>query len=379
MHTADGAKVTPAGSRQGRGALPSEARRSPSLAGYFPGRAEGALTELRARFSTISACLIPLLLAAGCGGESATGNPTPADTGAPDTTLPDVADEGVDTAFADTTPADTGVEVAADTSAGDTYDAANDWPTCDTKPAATTATTIAALWATPPAAPTYSWISGAYVTAISGAGCTTSTTASCQIFLADATSYADLAAAGKHAIRLLVFPPGSPHFVAPQVGDKVDVAAWGYRNTSGGQNELMLDVSDARRGCIFKTGTGTVAPVTATLGQLGTLAAYQDTYGPVLVQLAGVSANTDTTSVSKTTGGLFYPTMFDAGGPTPISVSPFFLSGGTFTGYTVSTRYDWATLTGVFGIFRPAPAADAGTPPTYLELYPRTMDDLVKR
>lgn len=334
------------------------------------------MTELRARFSTISAVLVPLLLAAGCGGGTATGDPTPADTGAPDTTVPD---EGVDTALPDTTPADTGVEVAADADAGDTRDASNDWPTCDTQPAASTTTTIAALWASSPTAPAYSWLQGLYVTGISGAGCTSSTSAACQIFLADATSYADLAAAGKHAIRLLVFPPGSPHFVAPQVGDKVDVAAWGYRNTSAGQNELMLDVSDARRGCIFKTGTGTVAPVAATLGQVGTLAAYQDTYGPVLVQLTGVSANTDATSVSKTTGGLFYPTMFDAGGPTPISVSPFFLSGNTFTGYTPATRYDWQTVTGVFGIFRPALTSDAGTPPTYLEIYPRTMDDLVKR
>ncbi len=334
------------------------------------------MTELRARFWVISAWVAGAALATGCSGSDATGATTPEDTGAPDTTLPD---EGIDTALPDTFDAADTLDTADTFDATDTRDAANDWPTCDARPASTTATTVSALWATPPTTPTYSWLEGLYVTAISGAGCTTSTTASCQIFLADATSYADLAGAAKHAIRLLVYPPASPHFVGPQVGDQVNVAAWGYRVTSGGQNELLLDVSETRRGCIFKVGTGTVAPLAATLGQLGTVAAYQDTYGPVLVQLAGVTASTDATSISKTTGGLYYPAMFDAGGPTPISVSPFFLSGDTFTGYGVATRYDWQTLTGVFGVFRPASGSDAGTPPTYLEIYPRTMADLVPR
>ncbi len=313
---------------------------------------------------------LPFALAAslllGCGGSSATGVATPDDTGV-DATAPDQG--------AEAPRDDTGAEV---NDASDAPDAAPDWPTCDSKPLGAAPTTIADLWANPPSTPSSSWIPGAYVTAISGAGCSSSATAACQIFLADATSYADLNDAARRAIRLMLWPPASPHFAGVQVGDQVDVAAFAYRDTAKGANELLLDVSDTRRGCARKVGSGAVSPVAATLSDLGSATAYEVTYGPVLVQLSAVSATTDSKSVSKTTGGLFYPASFDAGSSEPVSVSPYCLSGGTFTAYQPNTRYDFVTLTGVFGVFRPQAPADGGVPPTYLEIYPRTMADLVR-
>jgi hypothetical protein len=320
-------------------------------------------------------------LAAACGGDSGTTEPTPQPDAKVETAPEAEPDTTADTAVPDTAVEDT-VDAAEVSDAPDTadtadgFDGAIPWPTCDAQPSGTTPATINGLWTTTPATPTYSWIQGAYVTGISLGGCTNSATATCQITLSDATSYADLTAAGKHAIRMVVWPPASSHFVGLAVGDKVDVAAWGYRLTTSGQNELVIDVSDTRRGCAKKVGTGAVTPVAATLAQLGTVAAYEDTYGPVLVKLTGVSATTDQTS--GLTGGLFYPGAFDAGGPSPVEVSSYYLPGNVYTGYTAATRYDWQSVTGVFGLYRPTATSDAGTPTKYLVVYPRTMGDLVK-
>lgn len=319
--------------------------------------------------------------AAACGGDGGTVEPTPQPDAKIEASPDVVTEEPADTAIVETTP-----EATPDTALDDVIDAAEvdadasdgavPWPTCDAAPTGTTPATINGLWTSTPASASFSWIQGAYVTGISLNGCTTSATATCQITLADATSYADLAAAAKRSIRMIVWAPASSRFAGLQVGDKVDVAAWGYRLTTGGQNELVLDVSETRRGCAKKVGTGAVTPVPATLAQLGTVAAYEDTYGPVLVRLDGVSANTDQTS--GLTGGMFYPAMFDAGGPSPVEVSSYFLAGNVFAGYTPTTRYDWQSVTGVFGIYRPTASGDAGTPTKFLVIYPRTMGDLVK-
>src|SRR5205807_3549888 len=108
----------------------------------------------------------------------------------------------------------------------------------------------------------------------------------CNVFLQDPGTYASLAEAAHHAIKIFVSPAAASHFVGIAVGDQVDVAGWAWRYTVGGENEILLQVADAPlRGCFKKTGTGTIASVDATLVDLGSISAYEDTYGPVLVKL----------------------------------------------------------------------------------------------
>ena len=59
-----------------------------------------------------------------------------------------------------------------------------------------------------------------------------------------------------------------------------------------------------------------------------------------------------------------------------MSASPYFLSGGSFSGLpSGGATVDFASITGVFGLF--VPASDAGSGPKYLMLYPRTMTEMV--
>ena len=46
------------------------------------------------------------------------------------------------------------------------------------------------------------------------------------------------------------------------------------------------------------------------------------------------------------------------------------------TGITTNTRYDYSSITGVYGLFVPD-AGDAGAPTKYLHIYPRTMSEMV--
>ncbi len=53
-------------------------------------------------------------------------------------------------------------------------------------------------------------------------------------------------------------------------------------------------------------------------------------------------------------------------------LSPFFLLGAAFTGLQQGQTTDFATVTGVFGLFVPSPNG-----PKYKMIYPRTMADVV--
>ncbi len=323
---------------------------------------------------------------AGCGG--ADGEVTQADTGVDatsdvgtDTSKPDTATDVKDDTNVDDTLV--GTDTAADTSTTDggsgDSDAPAPWPTCDAQPAGTLTTTIDAIWTASATKPAFDWVSGAYVTAVSQGGC--SAGKACQIFLADATSYTSLGTAAHHAIKIFVSAAGGTHFTGIAVGDKVDTAGYGWRYNVGGQNEILLEVNDLLRGCIKKTGTGTVVPVDATLSDLNSVAAYETTYGPVLVKLTGISGTP--TSVSTETFGIYTTGGFDAGTDagtsSVVSLSPFFLPGGTFAGlgFTGGTKINFTSIVGVFGVFIPS-AADAGVPTKYLELYPRTGADITK-
>ena len=308
-----------------------------------------------------AAILLSVLVGCGGGGASSDG-PTDTgvrDTGAPDTTLSDTAtDIGTDTGVAD--------------SVGD-GDAAVPWPTCDAKPDGATATTLPEVWKADPKKPVFEWVSGAMVTGVSYGGCTAGK--SCQMFLQDG-SYGTLAASSGHAIKFFASIATGGRFAGIAVGDKVDIAAYGLRYTLDGQNELILEVNDLLRGCMKKTGTGTIDAVPATLAELGTTDAYENKYGPVLVKVLDLRGKADV-SLGMTFG--LFTIGVDAGAPV-VSLSPYYLPGGSFGApVVVSTTLDMASVTAVFGMFVPPPATDGGTATKYLQLYPRTMADVVKK
>jgi hypothetical protein len=70
------------------------------------------------------------------------------------------------------------------------------------------------------------------------------------------------------------------------------------------------------------------------------------------------------------TFGIYGTGMFSDGGPSSItSLSPYFMSGGVFTGFLAANQgktHDFASVTGVFGIFIPT-----GSMTKYEEIYPR--------
>ncbi len=311
------------------------------------------------------------LLVAACGGSDAETTPGPIDSGTPDTYVaPDAAPETT----AEDASADTSVPAsdAADAAAADA-DAPADWPSCDGKPAGATAATVPELWTANPTTPRSSWVSGVVVTAVSTGGCATHK--ACQIFVQEESTETTLAGVARKAIKVFVSAKAAARFTGIVPGDKVDLAGHAFRYTLAGQNELLLQVNDLTRGCIKKTGTGTITPVPATLPELGSVAAYETTFGPVLVQLKDVSGNTD--SALTNTFGMFPTTGgFEAGAYEVVSLSPYCLPASTFTGITTKTRYNFATVTGVFGMFAPPPAADGGVASKYLQVYPRSMADL---
>jgi hypothetical protein len=300
------------------------------------------------------------------------------DARAPDVSAPDVGESDVaqpdvtapGDAPGDATPADA---APADAGCGST------WPTCDARPTTAMATTISSLWMADPMRPTFSWVSGVVVTAISRGGCAAGS--ACQIYVQEPTGATTLTDAARHAIKVFISAASSSRFTSIRVGDRVDVAAWAWRYTISGQNELLLQVADScsLRGCMTRTGDGVIDPVPATLSALGSVAAYESTVGPVLVRFSDVAATTDpATPLESTTGGLFVPGVpLDGGRAEAISVSPFFMPGSRFVGYTASQRLRFTTLTGVFGMFIPSGASSDGGVAKYLQVYPRSTMDLV--
>jgi hypothetical protein len=267
---------------------------------------------------------------------------------------------------------------APDTSTTVEPDAAADadaaaWPTCDAKPSTASTKTIPQIWQADPPAPVETWVTGAYVTAISGSACTANK--ACQLFIQTDVSYASLAAAAKHSIKVFVSAAVASHFTSVAVGDRVDVLGWAWRYNVNAQHELLLQVNAQLRGCARSTSSGSaLVPLSGlTLPDL-TIDKYENTHGPLFVKVASVLGKPDPSPTS--TFGLFHaneggvPEAGADAGASIVSLSPFFLPGSTFTGLTpVLTAF--SSLTGVFGTFVSA----AGT--KYLEIYPRTMTDVV--
>ena len=318
-----------------------------------------------------------VLLLTACGGGADDTSVSVTDSSPLDSTSPDTAsDTSVDTS-PDEGTLDSSSPETPETSTDTAADAPKDWPSCDSKPTGAATSTIQQIWTADPVTPVFDWISGSVVTAVSFAGCATSR--ACQIFLQEELAPADLTAAARHAIKLFISAKAAERFTGIAPGDRVDVAGYAVRYKLDGQNELLVQVNDLLRGCIKKTGTATVTPVAATLADLSTVAAYESTLGPVLVKLANLSGKPDT---AGSIFGLYPTTGFDAGSDAGssgiVSLSPYSLPSGMFTGLTAGTKTDFASITGVFGLFYPG-AGDAGPATKYLVVYPRQMSEVVKK
>jgi hypothetical protein len=259
--------------------------------------------------------------------------------------------------------------------AGTDADAGPTWPTCDSAPSNATAQTIPQIWTADPATPSLTWVSGAYITAISGGGCTANS--ACQIFLQQDETYASLAAGAQHAIRMWISATTATHFVGLAVGDQVNALGDAFRYTSDGQNELLIRVTANMPGCAKKVGTGNPTPITGVALTDLTVSAYENTTGPLLVQVSGVTGKPGP-------GGQIFGIWVtgvgigDAGPNGLVSVSPYFLSGNAFAGLPTDgqTAVNFQTVTGVFGLF--TPATEAGNAPQYVVLYPRAMSELTQ-
>ena len=240
------------------------------------------------------------------------------------------------------------------------------WPTCDTKPLAAMEQTIAQIWADNPAVERRTWISSVYVTAISGGAC--SAGKACQIFVQEKPSYASITEAAQNAIKLFVSGAVATHFTTVAVGDRVDVLGGAWRYTLQGQNELLVQVNAKLPGCVKTiSSANALTPIVTTLPDL-TVEKYESTHGPLFVKVEGISGK----PASPTeTFGLWTTGVFEEAGSNIKSLSPFFLQGGTFAGLTSGQTTNFASITGVFGLFVP----DGG--PKYLEIYPRSPADIV--
>lgn len=247
------------------------------------------------------------------------------------------------------------------------------WPTCDAKPAGASAKTIPQIWQDNPLVETETWISGAYVTAVSGGGCKSGK--ACQIFLQADPTYATMTAAAKHGIKMFVSGLVAARFTGVAVGDRVDALGWAWRYARDGQHELLVEVNAKLPGCAKTTSTGNaLTPIEGVALSDLTLDVYENTHGPLFVKVADVAGKPDASPT--TTFGLwsYDDGGFDSGadgGANIVSLSPFFLPTGAFTGLMPGVTTRFSSIAGVFGLFVPSGG------PKYLELYPRTSADIV--
>jgi hypothetical protein len=249
-------------------------------------------------------------------------------------------------------------------------DAGPTWPTCDSKPSSAATKTISQIWTDDPSTSTEVWISGAYVSAVSGNGCTANN--SCQLFIQTDTSYSSLSAAAHNGVNVRVAASVAQYFTGIAVGDRVDVLGWALRSTFGGGNELIVQVNSQLPGCMKKVGSGTLTPLSVQLSDL-TVTAYESTHGPMLVTLSTVSGKP---GQPKEIFGLWTTGVGigDAGPEGLVNLSPYFLPSNSFTGLTAGVTKDFTSVTGVFAVY--VPFTEAGTPPKYVVVYPRSMSDL---
>lgn len=301
--------------------------------------------------------------AIGCGSGDDTIAIVP-DAGKPDATPSDAAP-----------PKDSGSDVVLHDASGDGSDGSDGavfvWPDCLSQPVTSQTKSIPQIWADNPSTPKETWISGVYVTGISRGACAVNQ--ACQIFLQQDETYATLGQGAKHGIKMFISASASQHFTTLAVGDKIDTLGYPSRYTLGGQNELLVEVNNLYPGCAHKVGTGAPTPITGVSLSDLSVNAYETTVGPLLIKVDGLIGTPGLPGETFGLGTQGFDGGADAGGEI-VSLSPFFLPSAAFTGLVTNKKTLFASVTGVFGIF--VPPTDAAVQ-KYLEIYPRTMSDVV--
>ena len=276
-------------------------------------------------------------------------------------------DAGPDTTQADVKPT---VDAAKDAP----FDAAKtdappfQWPDCTSQPQGVPSKTIPDLWSDDPTTPTQVWLPGVYVTAISKGACTAGT--ACEFIVQQDLTYASLEAGAQHAIRAWITSSTAKYFTSLAVGDQVNALAWAFRESEGGQNELILHVDQVEPGCALKIGSGTPTPITGVaLSDVDSLAAYEQIYGPLLMQIANVTGTPKQPDQTFGLGDTFYDGGANDG--QIVSLSPYYMDGGAFVGLEAGVKTKFASVSGVFNeYFNPDASAVK-----YLELGPRASTD----
>jgi hypothetical protein len=240
------------------------------------------------------------------------------------------------------------------------------WPTCDTQPANAPTKSIQDVWNDDPMAPEPVWVPGVYVTAVSGSGCTGGTP--CQIFVQQQETFASIAEGSQQAIKLFASAATASHFEGIAVGDRIDVYAHAWRYDINGQNELLLQVATALPGCAKVVGIGNPQPVAGLSLVDLTVDLYEETMGPLLIQVDAVSGSPDGPNELFGLWPAFMP------GTQPLeeitSLSPHALPNGAFVGLTQGLIHNFSHVVGVYSLFLPASA-----PAKYEVLYIRSMAD----
>lgn len=245
------------------------------------------------------------------------------------------------------------------------------WPDCTAQPVGVPSKTIAQIWAENPSKPEQVWLSGVHVTGITKGACTAGV--ACDLYLQQDLTYASLAAGAQHAIKMFVSANTAMYFAGAAATDQVDAMGWAYRYTGGGSNELLLQVDQIMPGCVHKTGSGAPTGVVVQESDL-TLSAYEDTVGPLFVELDNVHGTPK--MPAQTFALLPQGYVFDGGFAGIVDLSPYFLPGGVFTGLTQGQKTTWKSVSGVFAEYIPSPS-DSGAPTKYLEVHPYDMSLLV--
>ncbi len=242
------------------------------------------------------------------------------------------------------------------------------WPDCTSQPNGVPTKAITDLWAANPSVPVQVWLPGVYVTALSKGACAAGV--ACEFILQQDLTYTSLEAGAQHAIRVWISSTTAKYFTSLAVGDQVNAMAWAYREAEGGQNELILHVDAISPGCALKIGSGTPTPITGVqLGDIGSIAAYEQIYGPLLLEVANVTGTPKQPNQTFGLGNTFY----DGGASDAdiVSLSPYYMANGVFVGLEAGVKTKFSSVSGVFNEYY-NPDASATK---YLEIGARTSAD----
>jgi hypothetical protein len=313
--------------------------------------------------------LTALLL--GCGGGGTTSTTTGGGAGGAATSTSAGGSGGATSATTTTASGGSGgattttTTTSSTTTSSTTTTTTTGWPTCDAPEPGAVQKSIHQIWIDNPSQPTHVWVPGVYVTAVSKGACQAGS--ACLVYVQQGLSYADVAAGSQQAIKLFVSANTAQHFTQIQVGQKVDIDAHAWRYNLMSQDELLLQVNLQLVGCAKPVGAGDAQPVDATLNEL--MFTPFDQVGPLLVKVPNL---TGTPQGPTETFGLYVKGQFADAGPTNVvSLSPYFLPSGAFSGLTMGMMTTFSSVTGVFGTFVP----NTTPAPTYRELYVRTSAD----